>query len=101
MDETQIREVIATYRALLAQHGLGARECPVERLPENEDEVLEQAMWMLEQMELHLAESGSWEDRAVRERAMRWLGFIQCALWTTGYRSIAEMMVDNTPRGSG
>ena len=31
-----------------------------------------------------------------REKAMRWIGFVQGALWTMGLRSIDAMREDNT-----
>lgn len=31
------------------------------------------------------------------EKAMRWLGFIQCGLWLLGFRSIEDMKRDNMP----
>jgi len=34
------------------------------------------------------------------EKAMRWLGFIQGALWVMGFRTIEQMKRDNMPDGS-
>lgn len=39
------------------------------------------------------------EMQAAMEKAMRWLGFIQGVLWSTGTRSIDEMREDNRASG--
>jgi hypothetical protein len=36
------------------------------------------------------------EIQAAMEKAMRWLGFIQGVLWSTGVRTIDQMREDNT-----
>jgi hypothetical protein len=33
------------------------------------------------------------------DKAMRWLGFVQCGLWLLGFRTIEEMKHDNMPEG--
>lgn len=35
-----------------------------------------------------------------REKAMRWLGFIQGALWVTGRRTLEELKRDSMPAGA-
>ncbi len=35
------------------------------------------------------------EIQKVKEKAMRWLGFIQGTMWATGVRTVGEMRVDN------
>lgn len=36
-------------------------------------------------------------DRGRGEKAMRWLGFIQCWLWQEGYRTLDQLKQDSTP----
>ena len=50
-------------------------------------------LWMCETIPLFLA-----EDR--REKAMRWLGFLQGSAWALRIRSIESMKQDNKPEDS-
>lgn len=66
-----------------------------ERLPADangkaEFGALRHCLWMVEEVKRLLA-----EDR--REKVMRWLGFIQGAMWAHGIQSIEASKNDNKP----
>lgn len=50
-------------------------------------------LWMCDQIPTFLQEGR-------REKAMRWLGFLQGALWVLRWRTIEAMKTDNAPEGS-
>lgn len=50
-------------------------------------------LWMCEQIPTFLQEGR-------REKAMRWLGFLQGALWAYRWRSVEAMKTDNAPKGT-
>ena len=72
-------------------------EVPFAAMPK----VLAHARWMCEQaigfIPRHkVGDEPPSPDPMAKEKAMRWLGFIQGVLWTTGARTIDEMRADNT-----
>lgn len=50
-------------------------------------------LWMCGQIPVFLQEGR-------REKAMRWLGFLQGALWAYRWRSVEAMKTDNAPEGT-
>lgn len=60
---------------------------PVSRLDEHGSPA-EHALWMLDRIPEFMAAGR-------REKAMRWLGFVQGALWAWNYATIDEMKDDN------
>lgn len=94
MTEKKLLEVIEKYEAFLNPEGLvrvrrsgfvhahGASPDPQESASH--------LMWMLSEMRVFLKEGR-------REKLMRWLGFVQGALWMCGAKSIDEMKRDNMP----
>lgn len=88
MTNEKILEVIAGYELLLDGH---------EPLRDNAAQTLTARMmhlhWMCRQVRNFLV-----EDR--RDKAFRWLGFIQGAFWVMGLRTVEEMKNDNRPAGN-
>lgn len=50
-------------------------------------------LWMCDQIPAFLQEGR-------REKAMRWLGFLQGALWVLRWRTVEAMKTDNAPEGT-
>lgn len=83
MTKEKVQEVITEYRRTLLSRGNSpARRSEVP----NEGHL----MWMCNQVDEFIEEGRL-------EKAMRWLGFIQGALWWAGIRSVEEMKADNKP----
>ena len=55
--------------------------------------IVNQVLWMCDQVDEMLL-----EDKT--DKAMRWLGFIQGVLWTTGIRTIDALCYDNQEKGT-
>lgn len=92
MTNEKVLDVLKVYTDLLEKHGRIAR-----RIDEKQTvSWLQQEchlLWMCGNAALFIS-----EDRI--EKAMRWLGFIQGALWVLGLRTIEQMKRDNMPDGS-
>lgn len=83
MTDEKVLEVVDGYREILLKRGnVRVRNFEVP----NENHLL----WMCDQFRDFLREGR-------REKAMRWLGFIQGAFWVLGLRSVEEMKNDNKP----
>jgi hypothetical protein len=89
MDNKQVREVADEYIAQLNTH---TDSIPPERantgdrfMPEGERK--QHLVWMLEEI-INMP-----DDKF--EKANRWLGFVQGAMWSLGLRSVDEMRNDN------
>ena len=83
MTYMQINQLIKTYAELLVSRGnepVRNHEAP------NEGHLL----WMCEQVPQFLL-------CGRRDKAMRWLGFIQGSLWALGIRDVETMKFDNKP----
>lgn len=101
MESRHVLDVVRRYRAIFERYDVPKREWPdYAACPQSEDDVLAHCHWMLDGIERMVREA--FERRAHCEiaqerldRAFRWLGFVQCALWTSGHRTVAEMMEDN------
>jgi hypothetical protein len=63
-----------------------------EGLQPAEGEVLAHLSWMGEQVAAYLAMNR-------RDKALRWLGFMQGAAWAYGYVSINDLKEHNAPGG--
>lgn len=82
----QVIDAVTSYAALLRERGTA----PVQHtnhVGPGDEQVMEHALWMCGQVLTF--------DESRREKAMRWLGFIQCAMWTSGMRAIPSMKDDN------
>lgn len=81
MTDSEIIEVTDKYRQLLIDRG--AVRARGHEVP-NKNHLL----WMCGQLDDFIRDGR-------RDKAMRWLGFIQGALWALGIRSVDEMRKDN------
>ena len=86
MTNEKILEVLAIYDECLRREGYR----PLRAETSDAGAVLNHCLWMVEQTRLFVA-----DDR--REKAFRWLGFVQGVLWDTGVYSIDELKTHNMP----
>jgi hypothetical protein len=92
MTKEQVQQVLAQYEKQLRELGYKPNRL-------NNSEVVghavrtEHILWMCVETQDVILRA----DKL--EKAMRWLGFIQCGLWLLGFRSIEEMKRDNMPAG--
>ncbi len=88
MDAKKVLEVVAQYRRFFEGRGVPQREAAAGERGSGAQEVLMHCHRMLNQIEAFI--------RAGRvEKAHRWLGFIQGALWASGFFSIDEFKNHN------
>lgn len=83
MDMIQIQQVAKKYRELLP---IKAVSVLPERVFPRPQENLTHCAWMCDQII---------DGTMDRDKAMRWLCFVQGCLWTLGCKSILEMKDDN------
>jgi hypothetical protein len=105
MNLKQLLRVIHQYDAELEQHLLGGEARRAEARDGPAPDVYAQqqhARWMCQEvLRFHPSHRigepppDPKEIRAAFEKAMRWLGFIQGVLWSTGVKTIDEMREDN------
>lgn len=91
MMKERVVSVLLMYGDTLSQHGFTPERHTSEELPTGKQRGQHLAWMCVEAVKI--AE----EDRT--EKAMRWLDFIQGALWADGYRSVEDMKKDNKPPG--
>jgi hypothetical protein len=89
MTKDKIREVIKEYKQMLM-----FKECRKirsnESIVQTSSEVLNHCYYMLDKMEILIA-----EDRM--EKVFRWLGFVQGCLWSLGFFSVDSLKNHNKP----
>lgn len=90
MTDAKVLEVLRTYRQQFEAQGVAKRRSPPDNWVSQQADRLAHLHWMLDEIESFLA-VGS------REKAMRWLGFIQGCLWADGLYTVAEMKDQNRP----
>lgn len=92
MDSKKIGEALAIYKNFLECMDIPVNKHLDDELELGNDSVLAHSHWMAIEAESFLA-----QDR--REKAMRWLCFIQGCLFTLGYFRINEIKDHNRPDG--
>ena len=89
MTKEKITEVLTLYESELAKRGV-----------DDPTRITDHGVLTRIAMERHLAwmcgEARKFVEADRIEKAMRWLGFVQGAMWTMGLRSIEEMRLDNS-----
>jgi len=89
MTQDQVRNVLLKYRARLTEgEGATPKRCPnlfARDTPSTD--TFDHLVWMIDEMLTFGPER--WD------KTMRWLGFIQGALWVAGIYSVEEMKEDN------
>ena len=95
MTNEKLIAVAQKYRAIIqAQHSTAMPE----RLPRSNLRVVNPQSLEIADHLLHVCNSIEIFARANRrDKAMRWLGFLQGVLWITGQRSLDELAADNMP----
>jgi hypothetical protein len=92
MDRHQTLKVLASYEARLVSLGVTPVRVEGDR-PSPSHEILKgHALWMVGRIREMLVGDVSASDF---EKTMRWLGFVQCALWAAGVFTINEMKEHN------
>lgn len=87
MTASHLKEVLSLYHNKWSKHYPPEHQDTANLDPRNKEKVLSHTMWMCEQA-IEFANNGAQKDV---EKAMRWLGFIQCALFYTGHYTIDEL----------
>jgi hypothetical protein len=90
MTDAKVLEVLKVYRQSFEARGVAKRRSPPEAQAAAQIDRLAHLHWMLDEIESFLAAGR-------REKAMRWLGFIQGCLWADGLYTVAEMKDQNRP----
>lgn len=85
MPEEQFVGVLQSYIAFLESRG---RSSVRNNAASSEGSQEDHLLWMCH-------EATAFMKAGYREKAMRWLGFIQGAFWAHGLRSVDEMKEDN------
>lgn len=90
MTNQKIREVIRIYRMMFMERRVGIADYPHDRLLCHDVEGLEHCHGMLAKIETFL-------DEGRREKAFRWLGFLQGFLWAVRVYTLDELCSHNRP----
>lgn len=85
MTNEQVETALAKYREKLSKYE--SKRFTLRAVFPSPADVYAHAVWMCEHIPAILPES--------REKAMRWLGFVQGCLWVKGVFTIDEMKDDN------
>jgi hypothetical protein len=88
MKPEKVRKVIAKYRAMFEEKGIGKIDYPHDEMLDTQEHGLEHCHGMLDKMEQFIV-----EDRM--DKVYRWLGFIQGVLWSFKIYVLEDMKQDN------
>jgi len=88
MTDDQIREAITKYEEELSAYGVPLRHTTKGATP-SEKQAARHILWMCGEIRQFL-------KAGRREKADRWLGFIQGVLWRLGHYTIDDMRTHNT-----
>ena len=94
MNDAKILEVINIYRKHFIEKGVKALEFTHGGMPKSKEEMLAHCHGMLDKIENFIKEGR-------REKAFRWLGFIQGCLWSTDQFSLDDLKNHNRPYAGG
>ncbi len=89
MTDAQIDAVLAKYEECLSTYGVPLRHTANGIVPD-ETQAARHVLWMCAEVRTFLADGR-------REKADRWLGFIQGVLWKLGHYTIDAMRGHNSP----
>lgn len=92
MTETQILQTVKKYDAVLATK-FEVQRHPTHAVAPSGEQALRHVRWMCAQVQTFVAEGKL-------EKANRWLGFIQGALWSLGRGSVDAFREDNRDASS-
>jgi hypothetical protein len=88
MDRAHLLQVIEIYRRKLEELNIPKLDFPHDKHSPKPNHVIEHAHDMLDMM-VGFVEEGR------LDKANRWLGFVQCALWSTGVYTLNELKDHN------
>ncbi len=88
MTSKQIKKAMDEFRLFFEKQGIGKEDYPRDKLLPEAIKGLPYCHGMLDKMEVFLEEG-------CREKAMRWLCFIQACLWSNGYYTIGQLADQN------
>jgi len=88
MTSKKIKAAMVIYRQFFEQQGIGKIDYPKDQLLPSPATGLSHCHGMLDKMEEFLKQGR-------KEKAMRWLCFIQSCLWSNGYFTIGQFADHN------
>lgn len=88
MTSKKIKAAIVIYRQFFEQKGIEKAEYPRDELLPSPELGLSHCHGMLDKMDEFL-------KKGKREKAMRWLCFVQGCLWSNGYHTIGQLADHN------
>ncbi len=91
MTKKKILEVITFYEEILKEMGFRSKRFAADKLPKNRVEVFGHLLNLMGRMK-KLIKQGR------KEKAFRWLGFIQGALWVSKVFTIKELKNHSKPK---
>lgn len=95
MTPQQVLQALDTYETVLKGEEAKPRRCAAEVTDPTTQVQLNHLLWMCEETRKFIAPLAMEATQGDREKAMRWLGFIQGVLWTSGVYSIEDMKNHN------
>jgi hypothetical protein len=96
MTPQQVRDALDIYEKTLKGEEATPVRCATEMAGHPDSVRLNHLLWMVGETRTFLDRlAGDRDDRGDREKAMRWLGFIQGGLWSLGVSTIDEMKNHN------
>lgn len=90
MTGEKILTVVDNYLKFLSELGYKPKAYPHESIVITNKQKLNHAMHMLEQIKKFIEENR-------RDKAFRWLGFVQSILWTEGLYKLEDLKNHNMP----
>jgi len=90
MDNAKILEVVQIYRSFFQSKGIEPIDYPHELILDSLDQGLSHCHGMLGKIEQFVKEGR-------REKAFRWLGFVQGFVWATSHFTLEQLMNHNRP----
>jgi len=90
MENEKILQVIGLYRDYFVKKGIKPIDFPHDDLPQRDEQILAHCHGMLSKMEAFVREGR-------RDKAFRWLGFIQGCLWSTGQYLLEDLRNHSRP----
>lgn len=96
MTPEKTKKAFDTCVLLIRQHApkIAAARWPADLPPHTSTDSVAHALWMCE-------EGKKFVDEGRMEKAMRWLGFVQGALWVTLWVPVETMKDMNKPESEG
>lgn len=88
MTDEKIREVLEIYRKLLDKYNVSRKPSPHDVFPLTDKELIDHLYYMLDQIDSFLRQGH-------RDKAFRWLGFMQGCLWCLRFYTLEDLKNHN------